>query len=104
MKQENPVTTDVVVAKIKEVQGLLAKLREQACAEDGAGDEFQKHQPQGSGLAKLEKEYASAADAVRAFNKAGTQEGAEGLAASAALLKISSARNRARKEAGKEIR
>ncbi len=103
MKNEK-VTTSMVLEKIGEVKDMLAKLREQICAEDGAGGEFSKHQPKESDLAKLEKEYANAADAVRAFNKAGTQEGAEGLAASAALLKISSARNRTRKEAGKEIR
>ncbi len=104
MKKENTVTTDAVVAKVKEVQGMLAKLREQILAEDGAGDEFSKREPKEGSLAEIEKAYDLAAEAVKKHNAAGTQEGAEGLSASAALLKISSARNRTRKEAGKEIR
>ena len=100
MKNEK-VTTSMVLEKIGEVKDMLAKLREQICAEPDAlaGDEFQKHAPKESDLQKIEKDYDRAADVVREHNKVGSQESAEGLAASQELLKISSARNRARKEA-----
>lgn len=104
MEKNETVTTDMVLSKIEEVKGMLAKLREQICAEDGAGDEFTKHAPQESDLQKIEKEYAKAADAVRKHNAAGTQESSEGAAATQELLKVASLRNRARKEAEQGIR
>ncbi len=84
---------------------MLAKLREQICADPDPldGDEIKKHSPQG-GLQKAEADYDRAADAVRAHNEAGTQEGAEGLAASQEFLKLASLRRRARKEAVQGIR
>ncbi len=105
MKQNEKVTTSMVLEKIGEVKDMLAKLREQICADPDPldGDEIRKHSPQG-GLQKAEADYDRAADAFREHNKAGTQEGAEGLAATQQLLKLASLRKRARKEAAQGIR
>lgn len=102
MGEANLITRQMVLAKVGELKGMLAKLQEQIVAE--AGDDFQKREPKTDDLSSAEADYARAADAVREHNKAGTQEGAEGLAATQQLLKLASLRERARKEAGEVIR
>ncbi len=52
MGEANLITRQMVLAKVGELKGMLAKLQEQIVAE--AGDDIRKREPQGSDLSEIE--------------------------------------------------